>query len=308
MKPTNKITTATRRNIADELQVRNYRYHGRLSEPDFLNRLFNLKELPSRDDQRYDNAYDDIHKHVVMNSDWADDWIFTDTRFNLMYCDDDTFLRFLAETIHPVVRAEDDIVLAMKEIYNRNLELDEFEVIQKSEISGRPVFKGREIVIGQARLVAKKTEIKKYLNTEYVNNKITLMGEAIRTDTDLAIGTAKELIETVCKSILKGNGIIEDPNWNIGRLLKETTNSLDLQPKNADDPKKAESSIKQILGGLASAVQGIAELRNSYGTGHGKEAEFKGLESKYAKLIVGAVSELSIFYLSANGEQSELIE
>lgn len=307
MKKANKITTVTRRNIADEMQVGKHWYHGRLSEPDFLNRLFNLKDLPSRD-YRYDNAYDDIYKHMVMNTDWENDWVFTDTRFNLMHCDDEVFLKFLVETIHPAVTGDDEAVLAMQEIYNRNLEPDGFEIIQTSEISGKPVFQGREIVIGQARLTAKQAEIKRYLNTEYVNNKITLMNEAVRTDTDLAIGTAKELIETVCKSILIGKGQEYDPNWNLGKLLKEMTNSLDLQPKHADDSEKAEASIKQILGGLASAVQGIGELRNSYGTGHGKEADFKGLESKYARLIVGAVSEMSIFYLSTHGEQTELIE
>lgn len=192
MKKANKITTVTRRNIADEMQVGKHWYHGRLSEPDFLNRLFNLKDLPSRD-YRYDNAYDDIYKHMVMNTDWENDWVFTDTRFNLMHCDDEVFLKFLVETIHPAVTGDDEAVLAMQEIYNRNLEPDGFEIIQTSEISGKPVFQGREIVIGQARLTAKQAEIKRYLNTEYVNNKITLMNEAVRTDTDLAIGTAKEL-------------------------------------------------------------------------------------------------------------------
>lgn len=303
----NRITTVCRRNIADEMHIGKHFYHGRLSEPDFLSRLFDLKNLPSRD-YRYNNAYDDIYKHVVMNSDWEDNWVFTDTRFNLMHCDDEIFIKFLAETIHPAVRNHDEEILKLQEIYNRNLEPDSFEIIQTSEISGKPIFSGREKVIEQAHLVAKKAEIKKYLNTEYVNNKINLMNEAVRTDTDLAIGTAKELIETVCKSILKKHGIVNDPNWNIAKLLKETTNSLDFKPKFADNPEQAESSIRQILGGISSTVLGITELRNSYGTGHGKEAEFKGLETKYAKLIVGAVAELSIFYLATDGESTELIE
>ena len=303
----NKITTVTRRNIADELQIGKHWYHGRLNEPDFLNRLFNLKSLPSRD-YRYDNAYDDIYKHMVMNNDWEYDWVFTDTRFNLMHCEDGIYLKFLSETIHPSVRNDNEEILKIQEIYNRNLEPDGFEIIQVSEISGKPIFEGRERVIGQANLIAKKSEIKRYLNTEYVNNKINLMNEAIRTDTDLAIGTAKELIETVCKSILKANSKDFDPNWNLGRLLKETTNSLDFKPRHAENPDKAETSIKQILGGLSSIVQGIGELRNSYGTGHGKNADFKGLEAKYAKLIGGTVAELTIFYLSTNGETSELVE
>ncbi len=54
--------------------------------------------------------------------------------------------------------------------------------------------------------------------------------------------------------------------------------------------------------------QNLAELRNSYGTGHGKDANFKGLEIKYAKLFVGVVSEIAIFYLATNGETAELVD
>lgn len=302
-----KITTVTRKNIADELLVAKIWYHGRLEEPDFLNRLFDLKSLASRD-YRYDNAYDDIYKHMVMNNDWEANWVFTDTRFNLMHCDDETFLRFLAETIHPAVRNDEDEILKIQEIYNRNLAPDGYEIIQTSEISGKPVFSGREIIIGQGHLISKKTEIIKYLNTEYIKNKINLMNEAVASDTDLAIGTAKELVETICKSILKRSSVEYDKDWNIARLLKETNNILDFTPKLAQKPEQAEKSLRQILGGISSVVQGISELRNAYGTGHGKEADFIGLESKYAKLIVGTTAEIAIFYLATSSENIELVE
>lgn len=83
---------------------------------------------------------------------------------------------------------------------------------------------------------------------------------------------------------------------------------MDFTPKEADDPEKADKAIRQILGGITSIVHGVAELRNGYGTGHGKDANFKGLEIKYAKLFVGVVSEIAILYLATNGETAELIE
>ena len=307
MNPNKKITTVTRRNIADELLISKLWYHGRLDEPDFLNRIFDLKALPSRD-SRYDNAYDDIFKHTVMNDDCEPNWVFTDTRFNLMHCDDEIFLKFLAEIIHPAVRNNEDDILKIQEIYNRNLAEDGYEIIQISEISGKPVFSGKEIIIGQGHLISKKTEIVKYLNTEYVKNKINLMNEAVASDTDLAIGFAKELIETICKSILKQSSVEYDKDWNIARLLKATNNVLDFSPKLAQNPEHAEKSLRQMLGGISSIIQGITELRNAYGTGHGKEADFIGLESKYAKLIVGMVAEIAIFYLATKSENIELVD
>lgn len=307
MKTKNKITTITRRNIADELSIAKIWYNGRMNEPDFLNRIFDLKNFPSRD-YRYNNAYDDIYKHMVFNNDWESDWVFTDTRFNLMHCEDEIFLTFLSETIHPAVRNEEEEILKAQEIYNKNLLADGYEIIQVSEISGKPVFSGREIIIGQGRLSSKKAEIKKYLNSEYVNNKINLMNEAVSSNTDLAIGTAKEVLETVCKSILKKYSIEISPDWNIGKLLKETTTVIDIKPRNANNPGVAENSIKRLLGGMSTTIQGIAELRNAYGSGHGKEPDFVCLEPKYAKLIVGIVAEFIIFYLAADGEKTELVE
>jgi hypothetical protein len=307
MKQKNKITDVTRRQIADEMSLNKLWYHGNLTDPDFLARLFDIKSLPSRD-YRYNNAYDDIYQHMVNNTDWDNDWIYNDPRINLSYCDDDTYLRFLALTLHPRVRTDTGEIQKLVEIYNKHLDNDGFETIQTDEISGKPVFSGRQKVIGQANLIAKKIEIKKYLNTEYVNNKINIMNDAVYKDTDLAIGMAKELLETTCKSILKQKAVVVDSNWTLPQLLKTTTNALDFTPKAAADPLNAEKSIRQILGGISSIVHGVSELRNSYGTGHGKDADFKALEGKYAKLLVGVVSEIVILYLSTNGETAELVE
>ncbi|MNS75036.1 hypothetical protein D3C72_1085330 [compost metagenome] len=303
----NKITNLTRQNIADEMAIEELWYNGNLTEPDFLARLYNLGSLPSKDD-RYTNAYDDIHQHMVNNHDWDKDWIYSDKRINLLHDDDENYLKFLSETLHPRIRPNSDDVSKLIEIYNKHLSVDGFEIAQKKEVSGKPIFSGRQKAMGQAQSVAQKIEIKRYLNTDYVNGKINTMNDAIDKDTDLAIGTAKELIETTCKSILQQKGETINSGWTLPQLLKATTGKLDFKSKEADDPQKADTSIRQILNGIGTIVQGVGELRNSYGTGHGKDANFKGLEIKYAKLLVGIVSEVVIFYLATNGETAELIE
>lgn len=300
------ITIGTRRSIADALTIGGLRYSGRLDEPDFLNRLYDLGKMKSND-YRYDNAYGDIHKHTVLNDDWDSDWVFTDNRFNLNHCDDEEYLKFLSETIHPAVQYDSADVEKMLGIYNQYLRKDGYEMIQVGDISGRPVFAATKIGSTHSSLAANNQQIKQYLNTSYVNAKIQIMTDALASDSDLAIGTAKELLETCCKSILKQKGINIDSDWTLPRLIKETSNSLDFKPKEADDPAKAEQSIKQILGGITTIVQGVTELRNAYGTGHGKDADFKGLETKYAKLLVGVVSEIAIIFLATNGENTELI-
>lgn len=303
----NKISQKSRKEIADELSLIGSSYSGKLQEPDFLNRIFDLRQMSSRD-TRYHNAYDDIYQHMVMNRDWDDNWVFTDTRFNLMHCDDITYMNFLAETLHPVVVINDKTRDRFLALYNRILGLDGYELLPTKELQGQPIFKGLEKVLGNSQLSNTRQEVKKLLSSAYIDQKITVMNDAVETNTPLAIGTAKELIETVCKSILKQKGITVDKEWDVAKLLKETTNSLDFKPRDAHEPTKAEKSVKQILGGISSAIQGVTELRNAYGSGHGKDAEFIGLEARFSRLIVGLVSSIVVFYLNTNGADAELVE
>ncbi len=99
-----------------------------------------------------------------------------------------------------------------------------------------------------------------------------------------------------------------DNGWTVIRLMKETTSSLDFLPEGLPEPEKAVTSVRQMLTSLASTVQAISELRNSFGSGHGKAADFKGLESKYAKFVVSIVGEICLLLLATNQDTVELIE
>lgn len=129
------------------------------------------------------------------------------------------------------------------------------------------------------------------------------MESAVENDPGLAIGTAKELVETVCKTILEERGKTLESNLDLPKLVKQTAAELKLTPSDIPDEVKASESIKRLLKNLADITYGIAELRNSYGTGHGKSAKSRGLSSRHAKLAVGAASTLAIFLVETHGEQ-----
>ena len=81
-------------------------YCGRLSEIEFLSRIYDLKNMPSTD-YRFRNAYGDIVQHTVNNDDWDNGWFFSDERFNLSQGSEDEYLlRFICQMLHPVVRRE----------------------------------------------------------------------------------------------------------------------------------------------------------------------------------------------------------
>ncbi len=186
----NSITTITRRNIADQITVGKYLYHGRLDEPDFLSRLYDLQALPSTD-SRYSDAWSDIWKHTVMNNDWSADWVFTDRRFNLMQGPDEGFLEFLSETLHPAVRSNPSEVQELLTLYNKALFRDGYELIAVDQISGYPIFRGHRRLDGAGVLQEQGMAIKQYLDTTYIQGRLKLMQSAVHTQTDLAIGLAK---------------------------------------------------------------------------------------------------------------------
>lgn len=295
----NKISIVTRRNIFDVISISKIYWSGRLEETAFLSRIFDLSQLPSSD-YRFENALGDIRQHRINNYDWSDDWIFTDSRFNLLHCKDEIFLRFLCEMLHPVVRSEELEIKELLKIFNENLLQDRFEIFENQKISGKPAFKYREIIADNKIICKINTDIAKVLNSEYINQKIQRMQKSLDDDPNLAIGTAKELIESICKTILFQRKKEFDKNWDIPRLVKETSKELKLTPKDIPAEAKAFETIKIILDSLAKVINGINELRNNYGTGHGKDAEFKGLSSRHAKLATGAASTLAIFFLETH--------
>lgn len=299
-----RITEVTRQHIFDGIRLSETDWAGRLSDSDFLSRVFDLQSLPS-EDPRHKDAAGDIWRHREINHDWPDDWVFDDKRFNLMWADDEVLLRFLAETLHPVVRADPSEVSRLVQTYNQALRPDGYELTKTAEISGRPIYSARFVGDTIAPNVKAAREVLASLDLGYVSQQITRMEAAVSNDPELAIGTAKELIETCCKTILSERGVEIPPRADVTKLVKTTAKELKLTPDDIPDQAKAANSIRRLLSNLASVAQGMAEVRNSYGTGHGRPAGRKGLETRHAQLAVGAATTLAVFLVQTHRSRTD---
>ncbi len=294
-----KITEITRRDIIDAMGIEGVNWCGRLNEPDFLSRIFDLQSLPSTDG-RFKNAAGDIWQHRINNYDWDDDWVFYDDRFSLMSGDDEVFLRFLCETIHPVVRSDVTETERLCQLYNRYLENDGYQIVERTRMSGHPLFTGRYIGVSSTPGVNAAREVFSGADASYVAQQITRMEAAVQNDPSLAIGTAKELVETCCKTNLKARNVVLQGNPELAQLLKMTGKELELTPDDIPEKAKASETIKRLLSNLATITQGIAELRTTMVTGHGKDSRMKGLHPRHAKLAVGAASTLAVFLIETH--------
>lgn len=299
-----KISQLTRRDIIDSIVAEKINWCGRLEESEFLSRLFDLQSLPSKDD-RFDDAAGDIWQHRVNNFDWDDDWVFYDSRFNLMNGDDEVFLRFLCETLHPIVRSDVTESERLCQMYNQFLRNDGFQLVERTRLSNQPVYVGNYVGVFETPGLSAARETLAGADLSYVAQQITRMGAAVINDPGLAIGTAKELVETCCKTILTDRGIAFSKKADIPELMKLTSKELELTPDDIPEKAKAGDTIRRLLSNLATITQGVAELRNHYGTGHGKAAGAKGLQSRHARLAVGAASTLAVFLAETHNERSK---
>lgn len=297
-----RISEITRRDIVDTISAEKINWSGRLEEPEFLSRLFDLGSLPSYD-HRFKDAAGDVWQHRVNNYDWDDNWIFHDARFNLLNGDDEAFLRFLCEMIHPVARPDVTEAARICQLFNEYLRNDGFQIVEKTRLSGKPVYTGRYVGVGITPAMSAVKQTLGGTDPGYIAQQITRMEAAVSNDPALAIGTAKELVETCCKTILRERGVASSKGAEIPELVKLTTKALALTPDDIPDKAKAAETINWLLSNLTAITQGIAELRNQYGTGHGKAAGAKGLGPRHAKLAVGAASTLAVFLAETHNEK-----
>lgn len=295
------ISDKTRQNIFDYLTAQNVWYAGQIEESDFLQRIFDLASVKSND-PRYPTFCGDLYQHRVMNSDWSDNWIYSDPRFNLKKCSDQIFTKFLCEMLHPLVRSDhtkrdNDLSIAdLLFFFNNELKKDGWEIYEAEQMLGkfpkldvfggvvkettsRPVFAARQIGIIPTKVAADKIPF----DIGYIKTQIERMEKSADSDPDLTIGTAKELIETCLKTIIGA-----DSNDDIPKLLNSAMGKMNLLPKLVSGGAKGEEQIKRILGSLSTIVLNTNELRNLYGTGHGQMSTKSSLEPRHARLAMGA--------------------
>lgn len=168
-----------------------------------------------------------------------------------------------------------------------------YELFETKRMANKPVFSWREI--GTTQTIAIQAEaLKQVFTSDYLRVQIDQMQKAVEANPTDAIGKAKELIESCCKTILEGSSISVDEKWEIPQLLKETVAVLDVMPKEVQNTV-VEDAVKKLLGNLSQMPYQLATIRNKMGSGHGKADSFVGLEPRHAKLAVGSAASLCWF-------------
>jgi hypothetical protein len=142
---------------------------------------------------------------------------------------------------------------------------------------------------GEAAALTELEAIATAADVPEIHRHVARIRHATDADPAQAIGSAKELIETVCRVILADHGLGKSDD--LMGLAKQVRVQLDLGSVNEG------GALTRVLSGHAQIVQGIAELRNLYGTGHGR-SKAPEPEIAAARLVVDSASALALYYLT----------
>lgn len=114
---------------------------GKLEIVEFLDRVFNIKSMPS-EEKEFDTFEYDVIRHMRCNDDW-DYYYLLKEKMNLLYVSDKVFINFLEQIVHPYIRKEEDKKQYVNEI-NKNLAKDGYELVSHDVVSGETIYKVRK--------------------------------------------------------------------------------------------------------------------------------------------------------------------
>jgi hypothetical protein len=125
---------------------------------------------------------------------------------------------------------------------------------------------------------------------------LTRMETGIAADPAAAIGSAKELVESAFEFVLDDYGVDHSRNATLTDLYKLVAKELRFSRGAVPSSAKGSAAAHRVLQNLATAVQGLAELRNEIGLGHGRTTPSPAL-ARHGRLAVNAARAVVEFVL-----------
>lgn len=123
-------------------------------------------------------------------------------------------------------------------------------------------------------------------------------------DPRLAVGSAKELVESTAKLVLKRFEVEYGKSDDLPSLVTKAHTALGINAKQVRDSAENAVGLRTLLGAVSRIGVGMAELRNQIGTGHGQAAVPTWVTPRHARLAVGSAHVWCQFVLETLEQRS----
>lgn len=140
-------------------------------------------------------------------------------------------------------------------------------------------------------------------NQQSIRREVERILANVETDPADAITSARALVEATCRSILADHGGTPPDGMDLGPLAKLALKRLQLLPEQIDAQRKGGEAARKVLLSLATALQGLGELRNVFGDAHGRGPGRSVVEARHARLAVGFAGTLATFLLETHEQR-----
>jgi hypothetical protein len=117
---------------------------------------------------------------------------------------------------------------------------------------------------------------------------------------NVALDSAKSILESVAKTILADKNVDCDVNWKLGFLVKKAFSSLSVFSKLQD---KDSSNARSIISSFENISRNIGEFRNNHGFfSHGRDLQSEKFDLYLVELVISSSDILASFLVTAHSE------
>jgi hypothetical protein len=135
-----------------------------------------------------------------------------------------------------------------------------------------------------------------------INEHLRRLMTSVDSDPRLAVSVAKDLVESTAKLVLRERGVQFSLKDDLPALVAQAQQALRLHAAGVGDVTEEAKALKTILGSLARLTQGVTELRNQVGVGHGRESVPTWVRPRHARLAAGAATTWCNLMLETLGD------
>jgi hypothetical protein len=135
-----------------------------------------------------------------------------------------------------------------------------------------------------------------------IQEHLRRLDSSIKNDPRLAVSVAKDLVESTAKLVLRERGFPYSDLDDLPALVSRSQKALMLHAAGITSATEEAQVLKSILGSLAHLTQGVAELRNTVGVGHGRDNIPEWIRPRHARLAAGAASTWCNLMLETLGD------
>ncbi len=180
---------------------------------------------------------------------------------------------------------------ALLEHLNRVLAYDGFE-LQRQGLRVRLVEAGRATPVVEQ--LSGKVET---ISFDTVRRDLDRALSSARSDPEDAITAACSAVESVCRSILVELGEPLPDKKDVKGLYNAVKKPLGLAADRPDLDATIADDVRKVLGGLATAIEGLGALRTHAGDAHGRERGYARVDERIASLAIHAASTVALFLI-----------